>query len=185
MRPRARGSRGPAQRPPSATGLSLRDGHGLDLDHHRRVGKAAHRDRGARRKVAPEDLGAKLRHARGVACVDEAYGHRHEIGETAASFGERPLNVAERLAALRVEVAGERASGVVLVAGVPGDPHDASRALGDDGGREGALLLPGAANEALFHLENGFSRSRRRFASWATDRSKSWSRGVFFSTYVK
>jgi hypothetical protein len=113
------------------------------------VGGADPRDRdgGARRKILAEQFAAEFRHPRGVARVDQEHRHGHQIGERGAGFGQRLLDVAERLPELGVEVAGQRLAGVVHLAGMAGDPQGSARTFRDNHGRECPLLLPGAAHE--------------------------------------
>ena len=82
----------------------LRDRDPLNLDHHRRIGEAGDRDRSAGRKIAAENLGADLSHARGVARVDQKHRHGDEVGELRAGFGQGALDVAKGLPALGIEV---------------------------------------------------------------------------------
>src|SRR5262245_16744386 len=126
---------------------SVRRGNRLDLDKHRWVGEAGDRDGGAGREVGTENLGTNLRHARGVARIDQKYRHGHDVAELCTGFGEGALYISERLPALGIEIAGQRLAGVIDLAGVPGDPDNIPRPLGDHRRGERALLLPRAANE--------------------------------------
>jgi hypothetical protein len=123
----------------------------LNFDHHLRARKAGDGDRRACRKIFAENFRAQFGHARGVARVDEKDRHGDQIGELGTGLGQRLLDVAEALAHLRVEIAGERLSRIVHRAGVAGDPDDLARPLGDDGRRVGTLGLPGAAHERFLH----------------------------------
>src|SRR5690349_934454 len=49
--------------------VSCRHRYALDLDHDRGVGEASNGDSGARGEIFAENLGAQLRHARGMAYV--------------------------------------------------------------------------------------------------------------------
>ena len=87
-----------------------------------RLCEAGDRDGGAGREILAEDFVAKLRHARGVSHIDEKYRHGDEVAELGAGLGERLLDIAKALPDLRVEIAGERFTGIVHRAGMPGDP---------------------------------------------------------------
>src|SRR5262245_60867354 len=129
----------------------LRDRDPLHLQHHFRLCEALHRDGGAGGEILAEQLGPQLRHARGVAGVDEKHRHRHHVGELGARLRQGLLDVAEGLLELGVEIAGERFPGAIDLAGVAGDVDRPRGALGDDARRERTLDLPSAANERFLH----------------------------------
>ena len=104
----------------------------LHLDHHLRLGEALDGDRGARREILAEQLAAQLGHAGGMARIDQEHRHGHHVGELGAGLGKRLLDVAEGLPELGVEIAGQRLSAVIDLAGMAGDEDRLSGAFGDD-----------------------------------------------------
>ena len=118
----------------------------LNFDQHFGLRETGDRDRRARREIPGQYLAAQFGHARGVPRVDEKHRHGNEVGEFGAGLGERLLDIAERLPALRIKIAGERFAGIVNRAGVAGEPDDCAT-LGEDGRRIGACLRPRAAHE--------------------------------------
>ena len=85
---------------------------------------------------SPPNNCPQFRHPRCVTRIDQEYGHSDDILQLAAGFGQRPLDVAEYLMKLRIEIAGQRAAVVRCRAGMSRNPNNRLLAFCDDSRRK-------------------------------------------------
>jgi hypothetical protein len=161
------------------------DRNALYLDHYCRIGEARHGDCGASWEIITENFCTKLSHARGVSDIDQKNSHCNHVFEHALALSESLFNITERLAALRIKIAGKRISTVVFSSRVSRNPDRPPRTFGNNRRRKCTLLLPCTAYEAFFHVVPSTSirtlvcravtyqtASQRRAFSWLPWRQK-------------